>query len=515
MGCRTPSTSVLVPMLWAAALATGCNFGNQDALESPLEVGAIVAAGDPTQALFTINEAFGTLVRIRPDGSWDYSDLGGKPTALTVASDGRTLLAIDQLSSEVLLLDANGASLSPTRLPVGQGHNTIIVDPTQPYAVTFLDISKTPEIDFDGTLSLNEIHVIDLSTNPPTSTPVIVAFNPRDVVFSPGGDLAVVLSERRASFVPLANPPQDPDTVRLDISATEVAPPEDVVVRPRLTQDPNDMSYALIARRGSGEMFAIAIEDGDGTINVIDLGIVPTDLVTTADGNYAVAISRGRDLVSVIRLDPFGEFDTSDVFLVATPSIVGDAVVAPADGDPEHDRRVLLFDAQGNLEELMTLDAETLDVRQIRLVNPPTRVVAGPEGQAVALHKRFPTSPSASDLDAWFDSHDSFSLIDLDKRTAEATTVESIPRDALFAPSAGLHRVFITVPETGHLAYAQTDVGTSDAEKIGAGPERLGSLNDGTIYAVHAHAFGLVTFINPSDLSRTTARGFLAAGALD
>lgn len=511
-------------ILWlcagALSLALGAGCGGEGGAYDDLVVGDLVAAGDPS-ALFTINARFKTLIRIQASGTWDYVRLGGRPEALTVAADGRTLLALDREYSQVIIADANNTDLTPVRLPVGQGHNRIVVSPNSPYAVTFLDLAESDDVVFDGTLSLNEIRVIDLSQNPPVVTPVIVAFNPRNIVFSPDGTLAFVVSERRASFVPLAAPPDDPAAVPLDLSTTEVAPPEAVIVRPSTSADPNDLTYALIARRGSAEMFAVALDTG--SINVVDVGVVPTSLQVTADGRFAIAVSRGRDLAAVIRLDPFGSFDTSDVFPVALPQVVGEAVLAPADGDPEHDRRAVLFDPYGNAEEMTILDAETLQTRSVLLVNPPTAIVPGPGGTALALHKRWATTPSVSEVDAFFDAHDSFSMIDLDKRTANPTAVEARPADALFAPSAGTRRAFVTIPHAtdahghhvGHIVVVQTDNGTASVIPVSPGPQRLGALPEGTIYAVHDRPFGFITFVDPSDLSTHTASGFMLAGALD
>lgn len=477
-----------------ALLIAGCASGDTSL---PLGVRhAVVAGGD----LWVLNEAFGRVVRIDAEtGAVDAVRVGDEPTALAATADGSWVLTLTPRDRSMWAVRTG--DLEAHRLEARPHHNAFVATPSgvARYAVTYVELASLVDVEVEGTASFNEVVVVDLNAVEPRVTPVVVGFNPRQVVFTPDGERAVVLSESYASILTLASPA---DPVRIPLgqnTPSNPVTPQTVLVTP-------DGTTALVARRGSSDVFVITLDPP--SVNIVDAKIVPTKFAASADGASIVSIAEGLAAVSILDLA------TGAVTLVPTGGPVTDAV-APLEAS---DRRMLLWGRGAAREELYYLDLVEQSSTTVKLVNPPTRIVIGPGGTAVALHQRQLT-PGGDEIQRFFDAHESLSVLDAEVKLVNPVVLDALPTDVAFSiDGSGNPIALATLAESGRIAIVQLDTQLSDHVTVPATPRRLlpmaGPLQVAPVAVIHDHAFGLVTFLSGGGDTRVVG-GFLLTNALD
>ncbi len=457
---------------------------------------AVVAAGD----LYVLNETFGRVVRIDPgDGGVETVRVGDAPTALAATADGSWVLTL--APEDQALWAVRTADFRATRLDARPHHNAFATtsSTTARYAITFVDLASLLDVDVEGTASFNEVVVVDLNGNVPTATPVVVGFNPRQVVFTPDGERAVVLSESYASILTLASPG---DPIRIPLGANTPANP----VTPQTVLVTPDGAQAVVARRGSSDVFVITLQPP--SVNIVDAKLVPKKFAVSSDGATIVSIAEMASAVSLLDLA------TGTVTLVPAGGPVTDAV-APLD---PLDRRMLLWGKGAGREELYELKLDEAQSSTVRLVNPPTRIAIGPGGTAVVLHQKQVT-PNGDEIQQFFDAHDSLSVLDAEAKLVNPVVLDALPTDVAFSVDAnGAPIAYATLEESGRIAIVELATQLSDHVRVPAVPERLlpmgGPLDVAPVAVIHDQPYGLVTFLS-GDGDAVVAGGFLLDGALD
>lgn len=467
--------------------------------EAPMGVRSAVAAGD---SLYVLNEVFDRVVRIDPsDGSTKTVGVGRAPEALAATADGSWVVTLSRADHTLWAVDASESDLRAHAVEIRPNHNTIAVSPSAAarFAITYVDLERLDELDIDGSASLNEVTVVDLQGAVPQSTSVVVGFNPKQVVFTPDGTRAVVLSESFASIVDLAAP-VDPVRIPLGANTTsDPVTPETVIVTP-------DNELALVARRASSDVFVIELDPP--SVNIVDFGILPTKFIASSDGATVVAISAYAQTVSMF------DIATASVTLATAEGGITDGVVPlePAD------RRVLLWGEGLAEEQAYSLDLETAEITTISLVNPPTRIAVGPGGSSVVLQRPYPTF-DGDETDQLFDENDSLSILDPGESLITPHFLESEPTDVAFTANlTGDRLAVVTLRDAGRLAVIDLDTLLIVARPhLGDVPRDLipmgAPMAPAPVAIVHDQPWGYISFLHPDGEIRT-ASGFLLEDSL-
>lgn len=462
-------------------------------------VRSAVAAGDH---LYVLNELFDRVVRIDPaNGSTKTVGVGHEPEALAATADGAWVVTLTRGDHTLWAVDTGAGDLRAHAVDIRPNHNTIAVSPSAAarFAITYVDLARLDELDIDGSASLNEVTVVDLQGLVPQASSVVVGFNPKQVVFTPDGTRAVVLSESFASIIDLAAP-ADPVRIPLGANTTsDPVTPETVMVTP-------DNQLALVARRASADVFVIDLDPP--SVNIVDFGILPTRFVASADGATVVALSAYGQTVSM--------------FDIATASVT----LATAEGGITHavaplepaDRRVLMWGEGLSQEQAFSLDLDTAEITTIQLVNPPTRIAVGPGGSSVVLQRPYPTF-DGDENSQLFDENDSLSILDPDESLITPHFLESEPTDVAFTANVtGDRLAVVALRDAGRLAVIDLDtLLIVDRPHLGDVPRFLVPMGNPTeaapIAIVHDQPWGYVSFLHPDGKIRASS-GFLLEDSL-
>lgn len=479
----------------ALASFSACNASNE--LPRPMGVTSAVAAGG---YLFALNEVFGRVVRLDPSGGTDTVRVGRHPEALAATADGSWVVTLSRADHTLWAVEA-GDNLRAHAVEIRPNHNTVAVSPSAAarFAITFVDLARLDELDIDGSASLNEVTVIDLEGNAPTASSVVVGFNPKQVVFTPDGTRAVVLSESFASIIDLAAP-ADPVRIPLGANTTsDPVTPETVMVTP-------DNELALVARRASSDVFVITLSPP--SVNIVDFKMLPTKFAASSDGTTVLAISAYSDRVAMF------DIATGTVGIAVAEGSITDVAVPLEAADHR-----ALFWADGLADEAAySLDLDSAEFTTISLVNPPTDISIGPGGSSVVLQRPYPTS-NGNETDALFDANDSLSILDAGQSLITPHFLESAPIDVAFAADVEGNRLaIVTLREAARLAVIDLDTllivarpHLSDAPRslIPMGPPSSPS----PVAVIHDQDWGLVSFLHPDGDIRV-ASGFLLQDSL-
>ena len=487
--------ALLLPVV--AVISTGntaCDASSQR--ERPMGVTSAVAAGG---YLYALNEVFGRVVRLDPDGGTDTVRVGKHPEALAATADGSWVLTLSRADHTLWAVQA-GDDLRAHAVEIRPNHNTIAVSPSAAsrFAITFVDLARLGELDIDGSASLNEVTVIDLMGTTPAAVSVVVGFNPKQVVFTPDGTRAVVLSESFASIIDLAAP----TAVRIPLGAnttSDPVTPETVMVTP-------DNALALVARRASSDVFVITLEPP--SVNIVDFKILPTRFAASSDGTTVLAISEYSPTVAMF------DIASGTVGLASAEGAITDVVI-PIEAA---DHRALFWGDGLSDEQAYSLDLDSGEMTTISLVNPPTRIAIGPGGSSVVLQTPYPTF-DGDETSALFDVNDSLSILDPDESLITPHFLESEPIDVAFATDAeGKRLAIVTLRDAARLAVIDLDSllivsrpHLTDAPRslVPLGPPSAAA----PVAVIHDQDWGLVSFLHPDGTIRV-ASGFLLQDSL-
>ncbi len=333
--------------------------GLPDEMEPPPTFGSPVITG---KFLWSTNPGSGKVALIDAETlSTRVLSAGLLPTHLagvpTEEYDAAAIV-INVGTSDASLFRVTGEKVSAVRVPLHVGANQWAISPTGRFAVAF---SRTTE-EIDPTDGLQEVTLIDLSEDEPTSRRVTVGYRPSLVVFDEDEQELIVVSKLGVSLLELGSS---------EVRWVPLAEGEGRDVS--ITQDGD---YALVRR--SGQPFVeIARLDGSGDVITLDLPGVVTDLDLAPSGR-AVAVVREKSLLATFLVNEILA-DQSSIHTVS----LGDQLVGSSELTPNGTTAVLFTNAaDSSWVSVVDLKegAEFLSFRSLNTQTPVQSVAVSPDG---------------------------------------------------------------------------------------------------------------------------------------
>lgn len=333
--------------------------------EAPPVFGAPVITG---KFLWSTNPGSGKVALIDAETlSTRVLSAGLLPTHLAgipTSDDDAAAIVINVGTSDASLFRVAGEKVSAFRIPVHVGANQWAISPSGRFAVAFSQ--ATDEV--DPTDGLQEVTLIDLAREEPTSRRVTVGYRPSLVVFDQEEEELIVVSKLGVSLLDLGS-----DAVRWvplaegegrDVSITQ------------------DGEYALVRRSGQSVVEIVRLDDS-GDVVTLEMNGVVTDLDLAPSGR-AVAVVREKSLLATFMVDEV----LTDVARVDSVTLdaqlVGSSELTP-DG-----RTAVLFTNAADSSWVSVVDleegAQFLNYRSLNTQTPVKSVAVSPDGaHAVAL----------------------------------------------------------------------------------------------------------------------------------
>lgn len=246
------------------------------------------------QYVFIANPTRNTLSRVTvADLAVITTPVGPDPRLVVTTPDHARVIALNRGDDTVSILDAH--TLDQQVVAVRDDLNRLELSPDGRWAVLWHDRNAVLPGDPapDGLQSFSEASFVEVATG--AHSGMAVGYDPHDVVFTPDGDLAVVVTDAHLTLVDLTQTPLTPAIVPLS-AALEPPEAEEVVLAP-------DGRHAFVRQFGATEVLVVDLLAR--TVASIPVGTNPTDLDLSPDGATAVAITRGSEQLWVIdAVDP-------------------------------------------------------------------------------------------------------------------------------------------------------------------------------------------------------------------
>ncbi len=244
--------------------------------------------------LFVANPTRGTVTRVAVDTLEVLTvGVGADPRLVQTTPDLAQAVVFNRADDTVSILDVE--SLEQTVVPVRDDLNAMKLSPDSRFAVLWHDRAAESPDDppADGLQSFNEASFVHLATGEHTG--MTVGFDPRDVVFTPDGARAVVVSDASLAVVDLGAPVLAPAMIPLS-AAVEPPEAEEVVL------DPTGRG-AFVRQFGASEVLFVDLDTA--AVTPIPVGTNPTDLDLSPDGKTAAVVARGSEELWLLdALDP-------------------------------------------------------------------------------------------------------------------------------------------------------------------------------------------------------------------
>lgn len=492
-----PALRALLPL----ALLAGC-AGDQGGwgADGPLWDPNVIATNDGVYVRLPVA---GRLVRVAQDGHYDVVDLdGAAPDDIVLAPDQSTLIVKaswsicndddpkirtisdcdeeDRDTAWEVNVVRDGARIGSTAIPPEYNRFTFNEDGS--LGAAFLDLTGTGGLDFDGVLSLADVVFFDLSNG--DSRTVAVGFAPENVLFTPGGGRAVVLSRSEVAVVDLTTwttTVSFPLTLDLD---QEVIP-TDVALTP-------DGRYAIVSAQGSADLYVLDLE-GE-SIDLIELDGVPTDLL----------VDEVHDQTLIV----YGHaaFDVLDheLFEVTTwPLAEATSQLLAADG------KTLLYNGSGYGHDIYLFDPATEEVVEYQAENP-VRSLQVTADNRYAVATMIPEG-SGSGFNAYY----GLAVVNLagDERPL-ALALEDSPVGVALVENGGENYAMVLLNGSRTLYKVSLTDGAADPLELSGLPLGLTASPDGSFVIPQDSSVGLLTFLDPATGGTTDVTGFATSGML-
>ncbi len=355
---------------------------------APPEDEAAFASLPPSQTdvyVFVPNPDRNTVTRIQVATlAVDTTPVGVDPQLVQTTRDFERAVVFNRGEDTISILDA--VTLEQDRVEVRENFNDMRLSPDGEWAVLWHNRANERPDDppVDGLQSFNEASFVHLETG--THVPMAVGFNPRMVVFTPDGTLAVVVADAYLATVDLTVSEPVPVLIELEADVQAAPRAEEVILAA-------DGSFAWVRQFGATELLVVDLVDGE--IATVPAGDNPTDLDLSADGTEAIALARGSQELWVYQADA----PELSPRVVPLPSQAGygSLVVDPVD------ERGLLYTTASLVERYAVWDRTTDEVRERPLVKPVDGIVIDPTGQSALVFHPPENGPDTEELfrDSW------------------------------------------------------------------------------------------------------------------
>ena len=373
--------------------------------------------------------------------------------------------------------------------------NTVAFSDDGTIAVAYLDYESGADVEIDGLADLGEVRFINLTDGSVGSTSV--GFSPDKVLFSADGTSAVVMSRSKVvkvdlgTFEKVLEAPLTLDAdAQVDPSGAELTP---------------DGSTLLITVEGSSDLYMLDLD----TVywNIGSLGDVPATLSVDEVTDTSVFVFAGRSEVNVL--------DNSRLDVFSQESIESIGLEEPADHILMTDGMALLYNTSGSdYHDVYRLDLSNSDLTEYVVANPVDELrLTASGGLAVGILR--PETSSSNDLDGYQDAHWGLAVIDMGSDEAISLVTESKPIGLELVEDDSAAYALVLLEGLEYLLQVDlSNPGVATQIDLPAPPVSIDALPDGRFLIAHDSALGLITYLDPTDLSDNSVSGFATAGML-
>ena len=365
---------------------------------------------------------------------------------------------------ELAILGSDGVE----RTVQAPGHlQGVAFSPDASTAVLYLDGAPTEEI--GGVADIDSVFFVNLESGETATATVGVA--PGNILFTPDGARAVVLSRESAVVVDLAT---FEVLVRFDLTldADQQIDPSAAVLSP-------DGTKALVAMSNLGVLYVLDLVDP--SIDIQELPGRPVALATDEACDCTVIAYSNASQLDL--LNPDGSIHELDLDVPVT-QLVG------------YDGNVLAY-GTGGAHDVYRVDLTTQVVTEYVVANPPVSVQVDDVGRfAVALMQ--PESTSGDEIDAYTDQRWGLSVLDLADDEPRNLMFDRMPMDyeVLTDDATTYALVLLEGENTVQLIDLADPLPTTEIH-LEEAPLVAGSMGDGRFYITQDSTLGLVSILDP------------------
>ncbi|NCG20366.1 MAG: hypothetical protein GWP91_15260 [Rhodobacterales bacterium] len=444
--------------------------------------------------VFVTNPLRDTVTRVNAQAlSVITQSVGADPQFVQTTDDHQTAVVFNRGGDSISVLDVD--SMDQRVVPVRDNMNAMRLSPSGQFAVLWHDQAAESSDDppAQGLESFNEASFVDLVTG--DHYPMAVGFNPREVVFNSGGDVAAVVSDEYLAIVHLDQPPLVPVMIRL---SEDVDPPraEEVLLTP-------DGSYAFVRQFGAEEILFIDMDTE--ALTPLRMGLNPTDFDLSEDGSELVVVCRGSEELWVVDLsDPLRQPS-----ILATPAGVSlGSLQLSADGNVG-----VLYTTASLVDRYAVWDRGTDEISLHGLIKPVSNVMITPDGSSMLVVHTLSDTPDADVFGPFF-GHWALTTVDLTDLRSNPLQLPAQPIG--FANSTSGEAGYFIMDGENYLERIDYLTLLHDEITLKSPPVYVGVLPDADptdgvesyAWVSQEHDLGRISFYDPSTSELETITGF-------
>ncbi len=450
----------------------------------PAQTDVHVFIANPARDTVTRVNVFSLEVRTVP--------VGRDPRIVVTTPDHQTAVVFNRGDDTVTLIDA--LTLDTERVEVRANFNNLVLSPGGEWAAVWHDRNRVRPDDPEpqGMQSYNEVSFVHVPTG--DHFPMAVGFNPRQIQFTGDDSLGVVVSDEYLALVDLTADTPSPTLVQVA---------EDLVDPPVAEEVALSGDRAFVRQLGTSDLVVVDLLTYG--VDRLPVGINPTDLDLTPDGQRVVVISRDSGEVHLFDAeDPFAD---PDVLTLPEDIVVGSVRMAPS-GDT-----AILYTTGFLQSRYATWDLATDEITVRSLVKPVAGMAVTPTGGSLLV---FHTEDDAPDADpsSPFAGHWAMTLIDLEDFRSNPLRLPAEPIG--FANAASGQRGYFIMEGEPYLEVLHYDTLLYDEYLLRSEPVFVGVLpdldpGDGVeppAWVSQEHPLGRISFLDPDVGSLQTITGF-------
>lgn len=462
--------------------------GGYHSVEAPLWDPNVEVAGD---SLYVMLPQARALMRLADTGKTDFVDLdGATPDRLVPVPGGERLLVYSswvtcqdpevELQRDCLEDDLGidyelgvlGAEGIEHRIDAPGHLDGLALSDDGRFAVMYLggDLNAST---VDRVADLDSVFLVDLTSG--ASTSITVGFAPRNILFLPGNENALVLSRSTAVLVDLVEGDVD---VRYELTLDQ-----DEGVDPSVAVLTPDGHYALVAISGEDLLYKIDLQDP--SIDIEELDGEPTALAVDEGCDCTVVAYRYENQLDLLFHESF-ERETLEVE-DRTEALV------------EHDGIVLAFDRDSAGHDVYAIDLASGELTEYVIANRLSTAWIDDSGRfGVGLMIPESTSAGSDAVEAYADARYGLAVLELSDDEVRNLVLEGVPTEVgLLAGDTTTHAMVLLDQDDEALLIDLSNPHPPAVIELVAPPARLGTLNDGRFWISHEAALGALTVIDP------------------
>jgi YVTN family beta-propeller protein len=207
--------------------------------------------------------------------------LGGYPTALAIAKDGKTIYVADFESDVVSVVETKSNTVSPVQIQAGSGPDAVAITPDG----KFLYIGNY----YDSTVT-----VVATVTQTVVGPPIAVGRNPENIVITPNGKQAYVTNED--GTVTVINTASNTVSTSIPIGTQNI---RQFGMQSAITPDGK---YLYVASQNAYTVVVVSTKTNQVVGTPIGVGAVPTLVAIARTGKQAYVVNSFDNTVSVISI---------------------------------------------------------------------------------------------------------------------------------------------------------------------------------------------------------------------